>query len=86
MTPEQRAERKAERERLRVMYEESAKRTAEQRERVKEIVRTGKCPKCGRGLVRNLSMTGWWQCEQLGSVAFRKHPELPSCGWQGFTE
>jgi ribosomal protein L37AE/L43A len=53
---------------------------------VKAIVATGKCPTCGEALRRNSSMAGWWQCEQLGSTAFRKNPDLPPCGWQGFTE
>ena len=55
-------------------------------EATKQVVALGKCPDCGRGLKRNLSLTGWWQCEQLGAIGFRRFPELPSCGWQGFTE
>lgn len=62
-----------------------ARITAHQAE-TQAIVKTGKCPVCGRGLRRNLSILGWWQCEQLGAVGFRKHPELPSCNWQGFTQ
>jgi hypothetical protein len=50
------------------------------------VVRTGVCPTCGAKLVRNLSMSGWWQCEQLGAVRFRKDPSKPSCSWQVFTE
>jgi ribosomal protein L37AE/L43A len=53
---------------------------------VKAIVATGKCPTCGETLRRNSSMTGWWQCGQLGAVGFRKNANLPSCNWQGFTE
>lgn len=49
------------------------------------VVQSGKCPHCGGALRRNLSMTGWWQCEQLGAVGFRKDPSRPSCDWQGFT-
>lgn len=52
----------------------------------KAIVATGQCPTCGRKLKRNLSIAGWWQCEQLGAENFRKHPELPSCNYQCFTE
>ena len=48
------------------------------------VVSSGKCPCCGRGLRRNLSLTGWWQCEQLGAVGFRKFADQPSCDWQGF--
>lgn len=50
------------------------------------VVATGKCPTCGAGLKRNLSLTGWWQCEQLGAEGFRKDATKPSCSWQGFTE
>lgn len=50
------------------------------------VVAKGRCPTCGRGLRRNLSMKGWWQCEQLGAEAFRKEPNQPPCNWQGFTE
>ena len=53
---------------------------------VRRIVATGKCPRCGRPLRQNLSITGWWQCSQLGAVGFRADAEQPSCGWQGFTQ
>lgn len=56
------------------------------REEVKRAVATGRCPKCGRTLKRNLSMAGWWQCEQFGAVGFRADATQPSCEWQGFTE
>lgn len=49
-------------------------------------VRGGACPRCGRPLKRNLSLTGWWQCSQFGALGFRADPEQPSCDWQGFTE
>lgn len=49
------------------------------------IVATGKCPDCGRKLRRNLSLTGWHQCEQLGAVGFRKDADQPSCNFQTFT-
>jgi len=50
------------------------------------VVATGKCPECGSKLRRNLSITGWWQCEQFGSEQFRARPQEKSCQWQGFTE
>lgn len=50
------------------------------------VVATGKCPECGAALRRNLSLTGWWQCEQVGAVGFRKDASKPSCSWQAFTE
>ena len=59
-------------------------------ERAKEIFRghvsRGICPTCGGKLKRNLSMTGWWQCEQLGAEIIRKDATRPSCNFQGFTE
>jgi ribosomal protein L37AE/L43A len=55
-------------------------------EATKQVVASGKCPICGDGLRRNLSLTGWWQCEQLGAKGFRKDATKPSCSWQGFTE
>ncbi len=53
---------------------------------VKAVVALGRCPDCGRGLRRNTSMTGWWQCEQNGAEQFRKFPTEPPCSWQGFTQ
>ena len=49
------------------------------------IVKTGKCPQCGCGLRRNASLTGWWQCQQLGAVGFRQDASKPSCSFQTFT-
>lgn len=68
------AERKAHRARMDAIHAETA-----------AVVATGKCPCCGAGLRRNLSLTGWWQCEQYGSDGFRKDSSKPACGWQGFT-
>lgn len=55
------------------------------RARTAAIVATGRCPQCGSALKRNLSMPGWWQCEQYGASGFRARPDEPSCSWQGFT-
>lgn len=63
----------------------SAARIEAHHAETRAVVASGKCPTCGAGLHRNSSMTGWWQCEQLGAVNFRKNPALPSCSWQGFT-
>ena len=49
------------------------------------IVESGNCPDCGCNIKRNSSLTGWYQCEQYGSVGFRKRDDQPSCGWQAFT-
>ena len=50
-----------------------------------KIVSTGICPQCGAPLKRNLSMTGWWQCEQYGADTHRADPSKPSCSFQTFT-
>ena len=50
------------------------------------IVSTGLCPTCGAKLKANLSLTGWWQCEQLGAESFRKDASKPSCSFQTFTQ
>lgn len=63
-----------------------AARMEAQRAEVRTVVATGHCPTCGAGLKRNLSLTGWWQCQQLGAVGFRIDASKPSCSWQGFTE
>lgn len=51
-----------------------------------KIVATGKCPCCDRPLRRNLSLTGWWQCSQLGAEGFRADASQPSCNFQCFTD
>ena len=71
--------------------EKSTQRKAQQERIVKAqaearaIVVTGKCPDCGAPLRQNLSITGWWQCEQLGAVGFRKDANKPACSFQCFT-
>ena len=52
----------------------------------KAEVAGGVGPQCGAKIRRNSSMTGWYQCEQLGAVGFRKDASQPSCSWQTFTE
>lgn len=49
------------------------------------IVTGGVCPQCGAGIRRNLAMTGWYHCKQLGAVGFRQDAAKPSCSWQTFT-
>lgn len=66
--------------------QESKARLAAIHEETRRIVATGKCPQCGEELKRNLSLTGWYQCAQLGAEGFRKDASKPSCSWQGFTE
>ena len=50
------------------------------------IVATGACPQCRSKLRRNLSLSGWWQCEQFGAEQFRARPTQPACNFQTFTE
>jgi uncharacterized protein (DUF983 family) len=61
-------------------------RIATARAEARAVVATGRCPRCGSGLRRNLALTGWWQCEQLGAPERRARPDEPGCDWQGFTE
>jgi hypothetical protein len=51
----------------------------------RRVVASGACPLCGSALKQNLSLAGWWQCEQLGAETHRARPQEPSCDWQGFT-
>lgn len=55
--------------------ESHAKHVAE----AKAVVASGKCPKCGAGLKRNNSLTGWWQCATTGIG----NPN--TCGFDCFT-
>lgn len=61
-------------------------RTLAAQAETRRIVATGVCPTCGGAIKRNLSLAGWYQCEQLGAVGFRKDASKPSCSWQGFTQ
>jgi len=63
-----------------------AARRAERVASALAIVSTGVCPDCGAQLRRNLSLTGWWQCSQLGAVTHRADPSMPSCDFQVFTD
>lgn len=74
---------------VRMTKAEKAAAAAERDARFAEarrIVSEGVCPDCGRKLRRNLSLSGWWQCSQLGAVGFRADASQPSCNWQTFTE
>lgn len=50
------------------------------------VVATGRCPECGSGLHRNLSIAGWWQCDRSGSGHFRRDLTGAPCSFQTFTE
>lgn len=63
-----------------------AARLEECQKLAREVVKAGKCPTCGAGLRYNGSITGWWQCEQYGSVGFRKDANKPACSFQCFTQ
>jgi hypothetical protein len=55
----------------------AAERKASAERRIQSLIRNkailvGRvCPVCGCGLRRNMSMTGWWQCNALGAVGFQ---------------
>lgn len=79
MTKEEKAQRKTQREAQKARIEKA-------QAAARAIVATGVCPECGKPLRRNWSLAGWWQCEQLGAIGFRKNAELPPCSFQCFTE
>lgn len=56
------------------------------REEARRVVEKGVCPRCGSGLRRNLSLAGWWTCEQRGAETHRARPLDPNCNFQCFTE
>lgn len=49
------------------------------------IVDTGRCPDCSSGLHRNLTITGWWQCDRFGATGFRRDTTGQQCSFQTFT-
>ena len=60
-------------------------RIAQAQAETQAVVNTGVCPHCGSALRRNMSIAGWWQCEQLGAETHRKRPQDAAGNWQGFT-
>ena len=75
-----------ERQPKKALAKEAVARIAAAQAATRAVVATGICPDCGTRLRRNMSLTGWWQCAQLGAVGFRLDPTKPACNWQGFTE
>lgn len=65
---------------------ESKARLEKAQAEMRAIWATGHCPRCGAGLVRNLALTGWIQCEQFGADGFRKDSSKAACLFQGFTQ
>lgn len=64
------------------------RRMAELKAEAISVVKTGKCPKCGQGLVRNNALTGWWQCGcyAIDRLRIPERRGLPDCSFQCFTE
>jgi hypothetical protein len=60
-------------------------RIAKSQAEAQGALQANRCPACGCGVTRNLSITGWVQCEQFGAPQFRKRPTDAPCNWQGFT-
>lgn len=56
------------------------------RSAARAIVATGKCPDCGAGIHRNITIAGWWQCDRSGSASFRRDNTGAHCSFQTFTE
>ena len=77
---------KTERDALKLARAESNARIAAAKAEMREHVARGTCPVCGERIRRNLSLTGWYQCDQFGAEGFRKNAAKPSCNFQGFTE
>jgi hypothetical protein len=69
----------------RQMKAEAKKNAAARREKLRAegiaVVSTGVCPCCGQKIVRNLSITGWFQCAGYGAEGFRAAGSKP-CSWQ----
>lgn len=59
-------------------------RADKRRQEAAEVIKSGHCPTCGAVLRRNLSLTGWYQCSQLGADGFRADSSKPSCDFQIF--
>ena len=43
-------------------------RMARARAEAVAVVASGRCPKCGGGLRRNMALTGWWPAIRFGGV------------------
>lgn len=43
---------------------------------------SGKCPRCGTELTRNLSFFFWMQCGAYGTQRKPEHRGLPACSYQ----
>ncbi len=64
---------------------DSESRMADAQAEARAAAAIDSCPRCGKGVNRNLAIRGWVQCEQFGSAGFRADDSAPSCSWQGFT-
>lgn len=51
----------------------------------REALASNSCPSCGAGVHRNLSLSGWVQCDRSGAPGFRRDTTGAACSWQGFT-
>jgi threonine synthase len=60
-------------------------RMAELHAEAQAIVATGKCPKCGLPLKRNLAITGWWQCSRCTDYPEPEYAQYQKCSFQCFT-
>lgn len=55
------------------------------RQEARDAIAANRCPVCARPVRRNLSLTGWIQCNQYGADTHRADASQPACSWQGFT-
>jgi hypothetical protein len=80
------AARNTKRKERREAREASDARIALAKAETQRVVESGKCPRCGRGVHRNNSLPGWWQCDGFGADSHRRDKSGEPCSWQGFTE
>ena len=64
-----------------------AKKSAARIATAMAVVERGTCPHCHAPLIRNLALTGWWQCAGYADLAMRRpeYRDLPKCSFQTFT-
>lgn len=56
------------------------------RNRARDIVSRGVCPKCGQPLLPHPDIRGLWLCAQNNAEELRADRTLPGCNVQTFTE
>lgn len=86
LTETQKAERSSKRSATVAARKAHQAKMAELQAAARAVVATGKCPDCGAGIHRNITIAGWYQCDRSGSASFRRDHSGAHCLWQTFTE